>query len=90
MADEEPTYRRAHVLYFTEEISMVETLEESRHTLFCLQTKICVYARNGRDLVDVIHCCRPQVYSACAKTLSFSPVVACLFSSVSGIASFTG
>lgn len=36
MAIEEPTYRRTHVLFFSEEISMVETLPESRHTLFCL------------------------------------------------------
>ena len=30
MADDEPTYRRARVLYFLEEISIVETLAESR------------------------------------------------------------
>jgi len=59
MTNDGVTYRKAHVLYFSEEISIVETLAESRQTVFCLQTKICIYGNNGRVLFDVINCCRP-------------------------------
>ena len=75
------TYKKAHVQYFSEEISEIETLKDSRYTVFCLQTKIYVYSHNGRCLFDIITCCNPAIYAAISKSLSFDAVIASLYSS---------
>jgi hypothetical protein len=64
------SFKKAHTLYFSEEISEIETLKDSKYTVFCLQTKIYVFSQNGRQLFDIITCCNPTIYSAICKSLT--------------------
>jgi hypothetical protein len=79
--DNDLTYRRSLTLYFTEEISELATT--ARHLVVCLQTKLMLYAKNGRELLDIVSCCNPSIHAAISKTISNLPVVACLFASES-------
>lgn len=74
-------FKISYQKHFSEEISDIETLKDSKYTVFCLQTKIYLFSLNGRELFDIIPCCNPQVYSAICKTLTHHAVVASLFSS---------
>jgi hypothetical protein len=82
------TFKRVFVRYFSEEISDIEILKGGHYTVFCLQTKLYIYSRNGRDLYDIIPCCNPTIYSAISKSLSDTAVVATLFSSGSNASDY--
>jgi hypothetical protein len=53
-SEAELIYRKTFTRHFAEEISEIETVKESRYTVFCLQTKICLYSSNGREPFDII------------------------------------
>lgn len=82
------TFNKSHTLYFSEEISEIETIKDSKYTVFCLQTKIYVYEENGHKLFDIVACCNPTIYSAICKSLSGKAVIASLCSSGSSVSDY--
>ena len=62
--------------YFSESVTRIEILPSSRFTVFCLETKIYVYTRNGRDLHDIIDCHKPVISSVIYKPLQQKIVLA--------------
>ena len=82
------TFKKSHTLYFSEEISEIETLKDSKYTVFCLQTKIYVYSQNGRQLFDIITCCNPTIYTEICKSLTGKAVIASLFSSGASVSDY--
>ncbi len=81
-------FKKSHTLYFSEEISEIETLKNSKYTVFCLQTKLYIFSQNGRQLFDIITCCNPTVYSAVCKSLTGQAVIASLFSSGASVSDY--
>jgi len=70
--------RRTDVRHFTEEVKNIEILPGAKYTLFCLETKIYVYARNSKDLYDIIPCSNPIVCSAITTSLNEKALIAFL------------
>ena len=64
--------------HFTEEINSIEILPGAKYTLFCLETKIYIYARNSKDLYDIISCYTPTVCSAITTQLNEKAMIAFL------------
>lgn len=50
--------------YFKEKLSEILVLPGAKYTLFCLETQIQIYTRNGKDLYDIIDCFNPRLTQA--------------------------
>lgn len=47
--------------FFREKICEILILSGARYTLFCLETQVQIYTRNGKDLFDIIHSSNPKL-----------------------------
>lgn len=50
--------------HFREKITEILVLPGAKYTLFCLETQVQIYTRNGKDLFDIIHCVSPKLTQA--------------------------
>ena len=50
--------------YFREKINEILVLPGAKFTLFCLETQVQIYTRNGKDLFDIISSSNPKLTQA--------------------------
>jgi len=50
--------------HFREKINEILVLPGAKFTLFCLETQVQIYTRNGKDLFDIIACTDPKLTQA--------------------------
>ena len=62
--------RRSHVKHFSQAVSAIKILPGARYTLFCLETSIQIYTKNGRSLFDIISCVDASVSAAIMRDVS--------------------
>lgn len=50
--------------HFREKINEILVLPGAKFTLFCLETQVQIYTRNGKDLFDIIASTNPKLTQA--------------------------